>query len=358
MRAEHALSGLQGVGMGESNFNRKKAPTMADVARRAKVSTAAVSYLLSGDSARLKFVGKEARQRILDAVAELNYVQNRTARQLRRRQAERICLLLPRLGVPFSDRIAQDVQSAAALNGFSTIIAAGDTMERMDRIVREIESGLADGVIADWQHLSERDVALLAARLAVAGRPAVIFHPSIEPAGFSVVRQHTGDAVFEALDYLYQAGHRCIAYMLHERAVDGSRLAAYHRFLQARGVPLRADLLIGGAEARKAAFANARALAARKERPTALFAESDLAAVTALHAFEAAGLSVPADIAVIGCGNIDEGEFSHPALTTIGPETTHYERLADHLIALISGTPRARPTLFDVSWQLVRRASA
>ncbi|TGQ37367.1 hypothetical protein EN859_019645 [Mesorhizobium sp. M00.F.Ca.ET.216.01.1.1] len=63
-------------------------------------------------------------------------------------------------------------------------------------------------------------------------------------------------------------------------------------------------------------------------------------------------------MAVIGCGNIDEGEFSHPALTTIGPETTHYERLADHLIALISGTPRARPTLFDVSWQLVRRASA
>jgi DNA-binding LacI/PurR family transcriptional regulator len=344
--------------MDESNFDRKRAPTMADVARRAKVSTAAVSYFLSGDSTRLRFVGKEARQRILEAVAELSYVQNRTARQLRRRQAERICLLLPRLGVPFSDRIAQDVQSAAALNGFSTIIAAGDTVERMDRIVREIESGLADGVIADWQHFSEAEVALFAGRLAAAGRPAVIFHPSVEPTSFSVVRQHTAEAVAIALEYLYEAGHCRIAYMLHEKAAEGSRVAAYHRFLEARNLPLRAEFLVGGADARKAAFANANALVARKERPTALFAESDLAAVTALHAFEEAGLSVPGDIAVIGCGNIEEGEFSHPALTTIGPETTHYEHLADHLIARITGAEGAGPMLFNVPWRLVRRASA
>jgi LacI family transcriptional regulator len=344
--------------MGEDSFDRKKAPTMADVARRANVSTAAVSYLLSGDSARLRFVGRDARQRILEAVAELNYVQNRTARQLRRQQAERICLVLPRLGVPFSDRIAQDVQAAAQLHGFSTIITAGDTPERTDRIVREIESGLADGIIADWQHLSETEVAAFATRLAAAGRPAVIFHPTVGPAGFSVVRQGTGEAVFAALDYLYEAGHRRIAYMFHERAVDGSRLAAYRRFLGTKSLPERGELLIGGAESRKAAFANATALARRKRRPTALFAESDLAAVTALHAFEEAGLAIPDDIAVIGCGNIDEGEFSHPALTTIGPETTDYGHLADHLIALIAGRPGARPELFSVAWHLVRRASA
>ncbi|MGK9230189.1 LacI family transcriptional regulator [Inquilinus limosus] len=331
---------------------------MADVARRAGVSTAAVSYFLSGDSTRLRFVGPEARQRILEAVKELNYVQNRTARQLRRRQAERICLLLPRLGVPFSDRIAQEVQSAAAASGFSTIIAAGDTPDRTDRIVREIESGLADGVIADWQHLSEAEVVQLAARLAAAGRPAVVFHPSVEPAGFSVVRQHTAEAVRVALDHLYEAGHRRIAYMQHEKAAEGSRLAAYHRFLAARKLPLRSELLVGGAEARKAAFANAKALASLPERPTALFAESDLAAATAIHAFGAMGLSVPGDIAVVGCGNIEEGEFGHPALTTVGPETTRYDRLADHLIGLVTGREGEGPTVFDVPWRLVRRASA
>lgn len=344
--------------MDESDTERKRAPTMADVARRAGVSTAAVSYFLSGDSKQLRFVGQEARQRILEAVAELNYVQNRTARQLRRRRAERIALLLPRLGVPFSDRVAQDVQSAAAASGFSTIIAAGDTPERMDRIVREIESGLADGVIADWQHLSEAEVVQFADRLAAAGRPAVVFHPSVGPAGFSVVRQHTAEAVGMALDHLYEAGHRRIAYMLHDRAAEGSRLAAYRRFLEARALPSEPELLVGGAEARKAAFANARALASLPRPPTALFAESDLAAVTAIHAFEEMGLSVPGDIAVIGCGNIEEGEFGHPALTTIGPETTRYDRLADHLIGRITGRDGEAPTVFDVPWRLVLRASA
>ncbi|WP_159586708.1 LacI family DNA-binding transcriptional regulator [Chelativorans xinjiangense] len=344
--------------MGESDFDRKKAPTMADVARRAGVSTAAVSYLLSGDSARLKFVGKEARQRILEAVNELNYVQNRTARQLRRRQAERICLLLPRLGVPFSDRIAQDVQSAVAMHGFSTIIAAGDSVERVGRIVSEVESGLADGLIADWQHLSEAEISQFAVRLAAAGRPAVIFHPSIEPASFSVVRQHTARAVSIALDYLHEAGHRRIAYMLHDGVAEGSRVAAYYQFLQERNLPFRQELLVRGAEGRKAAFTHANTLLALEERPTALFAESDLAAVTALHAFEEAGLSVPDDIAVIGCGNVEEGEFSHPPLTTIGPETTNFKPLADHLVALVTGAKGVAPTLFDVPWRLVRRASA
>lgn len=344
--------------MDDSGGDRKKAPTMADVARRAGVSTAAVSYLLSGDSARLKFVGKEARKRILQAVDELNYVQNRAARQLRRRQSERICLLLPRLGVPFSDRMAQDVQAAAAAKGFSTIIAAGDTVERIGRIVGEIESGLADGLIADWQHLSEAEVSRFAARLAAARRPAVVFHPSIAPGSFSVVRQHTAQGVSMALDHLYEAGHRRIAYMQHAQAAEGSRLAAYHAFLRRRKLPFRREFLVSGAERRKAAFANASALLALKERPTALFAESDLAAVTALHAFEEAGLAIPGDIAVVGCGNIEEGEFSHPPLTTIGPLTTDCRPFAEHLIALVTGAEGAAPALFDVPWKFIRRASA
>src|SRR3712207_7870789 len=57
------------------------------------------------------------RSRIEEAVTALGYVQNGAARQLRRRQAGRICLVLPHLGVPYSDRIAQDVQAAAEQRG-------------------------------------------------------------------------------------------------------------------------------------------------------------------------------------------------------------------------------------------------
>ena len=152
--------------MGKANSPMRKAPTMADVARHANVSTAAVSYFLSGDKLRLKRVGADARVRILKAVADLNYVQNSAARQLRRRQAERICLILPYLGVPYSDRIARDVQAVAKERGLSTIIAAGADYKTVERIFLEIESGLADGLIAELQHLTAEEVEGLTRRLA------------------------------------------------------------------------------------------------------------------------------------------------------------------------------------------------
>src|SRR3954451_807664 len=138
--------------MAKANSPLGKASTMADVARHANVSTAAVSYFLSGDSLRLRRVGADARVRILKAIADLDYVQNSAARQLRRRQAGRICLLLPRLGVPYSDRIAREVQASAKARGLSTIIVAGADHQAVERIFLEIESGLADGLIAELQH--------------------------------------------------------------------------------------------------------------------------------------------------------------------------------------------------------------
>lgn len=336
----------------------QKAPTMADVARHAKVSTAAVSYVVSGDLDRLKSVGEGARARILKAIDDLNYVQNHAARQLRRRQAERICLLLPRLGVPFSDRIAQDVRTAAESRNFSTIIAAGHTEAQIERVMLEVESGLADGMIADLQHLNDAQVDAMTQRLVAAGKPAIVFHPTLQPHAFSVVRQHIGEAIDLALEHLYAAGHRRIAYMLHDAAAEQSRFQAYRAFLQRKGLAADPDLIVRGASSRAGADAAATDLLARKDRPTALLAESDIGAVTALNTVQAAGLRVPDDMAIVGCGDVDEGRFSRPPLTTVGPTSTSFAALADHLIAMILDREATAPQLFDVPWRLVRRQSA
>jgi DNA-binding LacI/PurR family transcriptional regulator len=343
--------------MGKANSPVRKAPTMADVARHANVSTAAVSYFLSGGSLRLKRVGADARVRIMKAIADLNYVQNSAARQLRRQQAGRICLLLPRLGVPYSDRIAREVQAAAKARGLSTIIVAGADYDTVERIFRDIESGLADGLIAELQHLSAKEVEGLARRLA-ARKPMVIFHPTVRPKRFSVFRQDAAMAIGEVLQSLYDAGHRRIAYMQHAALGENTRVNAYLAFLKTAGLPFDPTLMVDGAQSRRSAHKAALALAALKDRPTALIAESDFAAVTALNAFQTAGLKIPADIAVVGCGNIDEGQFSHPRLSTIGPLTTSFSHLADHVADLIEGKRISRSKVFELPWSVIRRESA
>ncbi|MET0529095.1 MAG: LacI family DNA-binding transcriptional regulator [Microvirga sp.] len=331
---------------------------MADVARHANVSTASVSYFLSGDNLRLKRVGTDARLRILTAIAALNYVQNGAARQLRKRRAERICLILPRLGVPYSDRIAQDVQGAMKLRGLSTIIAAGPDYPSVERIFLEIEGGLADGVIAELQHLTAEEVETLTRRLAVSRKPMIIFHPTAKPNGFCVFRQDAAKAIGEALHSLYKAGHRRIAYMRHAQLGERTRVEAYLSFLGNTRLPLDETIMFDGAESRATAHEAALALLRLGNRPTALLTESDIAAITALNTFQAAGLKIPDDIAVIGCGNIDEGQFSLPRLSTIGPEFARFSHLADHVADLIAGKRVSRSKVFELPWSVIRRNSA
>ena len=344
--------------MDEASLSARRAPTMADVARRARVSTAAVSYYLSGDDARLKRVGVEARERIHEAIAALHYVQNGAARQLRRRRAGRICLVLPRLGVPYSDRIAQDIQAAAERRGLSLVIAAGPDRASVERIFREVEGGLSDGIIADLQHLAAEEFEGAATRLAALRKPMILFHPTAAPSGFSVFRQDAATAVNAALRRLFEAGHRRIAYMRHAALGERTRVDAYLAFRAAAGLERDDSLVIDGAESRRTAHEAALALLARPIRPTALFAESDFAAVTGLNAFQAAGLRVPDDIAVIGCGNIDEGRFSQPPLTTIGPQSARFSHLADHVADLIEGKAVSRSEVFELPWSVIPRESA
>jgi DNA-binding LacI/PurR family transcriptional regulator len=78
-------------------------PTIKDVARLAEVSPATVSYVLNGRWDGDGTISEATRTRVLAAVAELGYVPNQTARNLRRQRTERVCLVLSHLGVPYSD---------------------------------------------------------------------------------------------------------------------------------------------------------------------------------------------------------------------------------------------------------------
>ena len=73
----------------------RRKPTIVDVARRANVSAATVSYVLSGREELVRRIGGDTRKRIIEAIAELGYVQNQIARQLRLKRTKRICVLLP-----------------------------------------------------------------------------------------------------------------------------------------------------------------------------------------------------------------------------------------------------------------------
>jgi LacI family repressor for deo operon, udp, cdd, tsx, nupC, and nupG len=329
---------------------------MADVARLAGVSTATVSYYLSGRSDLLKRVGAEARDRIHGAVAKLGYVQNSTARHLRRQRTERLCVLLPKLGIPFADKMAQDIDAVARGRGFSSIVVAAQDFDDWRRVLREVEAGLADGVVADADRFTAEELKALFepfARL----KPSVVLHPDAAPGSYSVVIQDRVAALMLALEHVRAKGHRHLAYIQNHSVRPHVRSAAVQAFAAAHAEAIASLVVIDGAESRETAAAAARRTLAMTPRPTAIILESDFSAVTVIEELQRAGVAVPHDIAVIGCGNAEEGYYCHPRLTTIGPQSMSLIAPTEHLIDIIENRGARKARTFQVPWMLHLRES-
>ncbi|NNH29763.1 LacI family DNA-binding transcriptional regulator [Rhizobium sp. SEMIA 4085] len=332
----------------------ERSATVADVARLADVSTAAVSFYFSSRQEHLKRVGPEARERIRAAVEELGYIQNKTARHLRRQQSERICIVLPKLGIPYADKMVHDLGSVAAQQGLLPIVLTGSTIGAVQKILGEVEAGLADGVIAEVGFLTEEQVEQTFAPF---NRPCLVIHPTAQPRSYSVLNSGLIDALECAFDDLLHKGHRDFAYIQNAEMQHNPRISA----LKARAVRSGLSVLITtmvGADAREATAGCARNIAEMAKRPTAVLLDSDYTAVTLIEEFARLGIQVPSEIAVVGCGNAEEGFYCNPRLTTIGPEWLSLLEAGQHLIDSLSAQKPLEAKAFYTPWRFIVRESA
>jgi DNA-binding LacI/PurR family transcriptional regulator len=332
------------------------APTIYDVARLAGVSQATVSYVISGRRNGKSRISAETRQRVEAAMDELGFFPNETARSLRRQRTNRICLIISRLGSPFADAMAADVERVAAEHGYSLVIAVGGSRDREQRVLDQLHRRLADGVIIESPGVD----AAAANRLSRSNVAVVVINNQIEPGAFDVVRSNEREACDQAMDYLLAHGHRRIGFLRHTSQVEepDPRFEGYRAALAAHGLPCDEQLVRLGAESRRASYAAAVDLLRLPERPTAIFSSSDIGAISAIWAANELGWRVPEDVAVIGAGNTPESAITHPPLTTIGPAVMDFSDIADLLISRLEGRAPPEGRLLLRPWSLIPRSSA
>ncbi len=334
-------------------------PTVRDIAKVAGVSLATVSYVLNGRRNGKDRISDPTRQRIIDAGAALGYVPNQTARSLRRQRTERVCLVLGSLGVPYDDYLAHELHRVADANGYSVMIAVGGSDKREQHILDQLRQRFADGAIfTAAEHITGRDLAQLADKnLAI-----VVASNRINGAGFDIVRTTEQQACYQAVKYLLDKGHRRIAFLGHSGSQTSrlERMNSYRRALKNHKVAMDEKLIVIGENTREDAYHNTTALLqpGLTARPTAIFAASDLAAISAIWAIRDAGLHIPEDIAVIGVGNLPEGEITRPALTTVGPKTLDFSTYSQLLFSRLLGEAPADGRVIEQPWELIQRGSA
>ncbi len=340
--------------------NRRKSPTIADVARSAGVSAATVSYVLGGRRGDLgaSRISDVTRNRVLAAVESIGYRVNEPARSLRRNRTDRVLLLMDRLSSPYEQHLAGVIEDVLAESGRSLSIVVCTSIERLTSALGMVRAGLADGAIVQC-----RDVAGQQALLDECARervPMVTISNSIVPNGFDVVGNDERPAIEAAVDHLVEQGHRAIAFLAHvENPTEPeSRLGMVRDRLAHHGLTVADDHVRRGARDRRVAFESTRALLSKCKPPSAVFSASDTGAISAIWAALSLGRKVPEDLAVIGCGNIDECLVTVPPLSSAGPVQPDFAPIARLLIDRLDAPGLANDRHLVLPWQFLRRASS
>jgi LacI family transcriptional regulator len=285
--------------------------TMNDVARHANVSIATVSHVINGT----RFVSAERVERVNDAMLELGYTPDATARSLRIGRTDTIGLVVPDNSNPFFAALARWIEEAGFESGYTTILAnSNERPDREHRYVSTLVSKRVDGLILSP---SRGDHGTLTRLLLSANIPVVVVDRDAALPNADVVLYDNEGGSIEATRYLLELGHRrigCVAgpsdaSSATERA-NGFRQAIADAGLPAQPV-VEADFhFSGGREA------TARLLD-RSDDFTALFAANDLMAAGAIRELHSRGIAVPGDVSVIGFDDAPLAEMISPALTTM-----------------------------------------
>ncbi|MGW5667852.1 LacI family DNA-binding transcriptional regulator [Micromonospora sp. NPDC003776] len=328
---------------------------LKDVAERAGVSVKTVSNVVNG----YQHVRPDTRARVEQAIAELNYRPNLSARNLRKGRTGVIALAVPELDIPYFAELARHVVTAAAAHGWTVLIdQTGGGPEQERKAASGIGDHMIDGLIFSPLALTADDLAGLD------GMPMVLLGERVDHGPADHVMIDNVAAAREITAHLLGLGRRRIAAIGSQRTPEGAsarlRLAGYAAALAEVGVDYD-ERLVAPAPAwhRADGAAAVRHLLSTGVRPDAVFCFNDTLALGALRALHEAGLRVPEDVAVAGFDDIEDGRFSIPTLSTVSPDKEGIARRAVDLLAeRLSGDPGAPPRELIAPHRLALRESA
>ena len=342
------------VDEGKQNEGR---PTLEAVAARAGVGRGTVSRVINGSSQ----VSSKAREAVLQAIEDLDYVPNRAARSLVTRRTDSIALVVSEsedrlFGEPFFAGVVRGVSAEIADTSTQLWLTMVNSSSDRGRLRRHLTPQHVDGVLLLSLHGDDP----LPRILEESGLPTVL---GGRPTGFthdSYVDVDNPGGARLAVDHLVERGRRCIATIAgpQDMLVGVGRLEGYRKGLRAGGLEEHDSLVAYGQFSEIGAFEATCELLARWPDIDAVFAASDPMAFGAMRALKDAGRRIPDDVAVVGFDGSPRARTTDPPLTTVHqPVEAMGHEMARLLLARIGGESIADPRVILAPDLVVRESS-
>jgi LacI family transcriptional regulator len=340
----------------DRNGERRRPPTVKDVAREARVSTMTVSRVVNGENG----VSPELRSRVEAAIAAVGYSQNKAARSL--------ALGEPRIGLLYSN------PSFAYLNEFLVGSLHEATLQNVQLIVQncndertELEALIrligmqVEGVVLTppicesieiLEEIRKRNLPIVA--VASNGAPDWALSVSVDD----------NKAAYAMTKHLISLGHSRIAFITGDprHSASAARLQGYRSALTDAGLDERPELIALGRFTYRSGLDAAEELLDLAERPTAIFASNDDMAAACIAIAHQRGYDVPGDLTICGFDDTVLATTIWPELTTIRQPIFDMSRTAVQLLVKQIRRPPSQPvdtraSHIQIDYQLMRRQS-
>ena len=320
-----------------------------ELAEEAGVSLSTVSKVLNGRSD----VAAATRRRV-EALLDQHGYQRRMGLPNRNTLIE---LVFPELETAWAMEIIRGVENVASQNGLSVVLTESGTRHSPapDWITGVLRRRPV-GVVLVFSDLAEDSKAQLRSRAI----PFVVVDPAGDPApDVPSVGSANWSGGLAATRHLIELGHRRIAAITgpEDMMCSLARLDGYRSAMNSAGLPIDEQLLAFGNFQVDGGRDRARVLLAMDDRPTAIFAGSDLQALGVLDAARSLGLHVPGDLSVVGYDDLQLAQWSSPALTTVHQPLTQMAEEAARLVIRMSEEELESIPRMDLATRLVVRES-
>lgn len=302
--------------------------TLAEVAKRAGVSTATVSMVLRNRGR----ISPATRERVLQALDESGYVYNQTAANLRNRSSNQVGLLLHDITNPFYGEMTAGLSHEMERHEMLLFLAnSEESCERQQKFVDSLMRNNACGMVlcaaretppAFFEALKRRNI------------PAImVVRPPDEP-GFDFVGTDNFLGTQMATAHLLKMGHRDIAFIggsQHSRT-RSQRIGGFTSKLLENGIAPKAEWLVTAEASQSDGARAAEALFSRYPQITAAVCYQDIVALGVMQTLRKMSREPGRDFALVGFDDISEAALVQPALTTVSVAAKEIGRKAGELL--------------------------
>lgn len=296
-------------------------PTLDDVAARAGVSRTLVSLTLRG----LAGAGDETRRTILEAADALGYVPHAAARNLAMQSSRAIGVLLRDLHNAFFADVVDALHGSMRDSGFHVLMAFGDQLPIERSVLETFRSYRMDGAVLIGPEVRERELDEFGASI-----PTVVVGRPVRSKAVDVIVSDDRKGAIQAVQHLYELGHRDIAHLDGGTPLGNARRNGYVEAMRRLGLQRHTRTAGGGFTLAHGADGVDELM--RKRQPTAIFAANDVVALGAMERLAELGVSTPDEISIVGYDNSSLAAQRKVGLTSIDQPRSQIGELAASLL--------------------------